>query len=176
AQSAPAPGAGLSLERHWRESFLVAKLAAKIVLRHNGNERMAGEAYTAGLLHNVGQIVLTASLSSEYAAVIEAARKQKRPLREVELEQLGVTHNQVGAYLLGLWGLPLPLLEATALHNTPALATTVEFSVLTAVHVANVLAQEENRRDQGPPLAKLDGGYLAALDLPRKTKAWRKLL
>jgi len=176
AQSAPAPAAGLSLERLWRQSFLVAKMAAKIVLRHNGNEHLAGEAYTAGLLHNVGQIVLAASLSTQYALVIEAARKQKRPLREVELEQLGVTNNQVGAYLLGLWGLPLPLLEATALHDTPSLATTVEFSILTAVHVAKVLAQEDDSRGQGPPLPKLDGAYLAALDLPAKTEAWRKIL
>jgi hypothetical protein len=137
---------------------------------------MASEAYTAGLLHNIGQIVLAANLSSEYSAVIEAARKQKRPLREVELEQLGVTYNQVGAYLLGLWGLPLPLLEATALHDTPSSVATVEFSVLTAVHVAHVLAHEETGHDDGLVLPTLDGRYLAALNLPRKPGAWSKML
>jgi HD-like signal output (HDOD) protein len=176
AQSSPTQVAGLSLDELWRHSFLVAKLAAKIVLRCMGNERMASDAYTAGLLHKIGQTVLATSLSSDYAAVIEAARKRKCPLQEVELEELGVTHNQVGAYLLGLWGMPLPLLEATALHHAPAAARSVEFSVLTAVHVANVLAHEETGKVNGLAMPKLDAEYLGTLELPRKVEAWRKLL
>jgi hypothetical protein len=87
-----------------------------------------------------------------------------------------VTSNQVGAYLLGLWGMPLPLLESTALHLNPSSTTSMEFSVLTAVHVANVLACEETRRGNGLALPKLDSAYLATLELPKKTDAWRKFL
>jgi len=176
ARSAPAKAASLSLDQLWNHSFRVAKLAAKIVLRCIGSQRMASDAYTAGLLHNIGQIVLATNLSGEYSAVVEAARQRKCPLQEVELEQLGVTSNHVGAYLLGLWGMPLALVEATALHYAPASGTMAEFSLLTVVHVANVLAHEESRRINDLPLPKLDADYLATLELPSKVKAWRKFL
>jgi HD-like signal output (HDOD) protein len=97
AQSAPAEGASLSLDQLWHDSFLVAKLAAKVVLRCIGSERMASEAYTAGLLHNIGQIVLATNLSREYSSVVETARSLKCPLQEAELKLMGVTSNQVGA-------------------------------------------------------------------------------
>jgi HD-like signal output (HDOD) protein len=176
ASSAPAPLGTLSLDQLWRHSFQVARLANKIVLRSTGGDRMAADAYTAGLLHRVGQIVLVNNLSNEYAAVLDAARDLHRPLHEVELDKLGVTHNQVGAYLLGVWGLPLPLVEAVALYPTPGLTTMPEFSLLTAVHVADVLAQEEEGCADGIPMPKLDREYLATLDLPDKTAIWRKAL
>jgi len=175
-QAAPAEGASLSLDQLWRHSFNVAKLAARVVLRCIGSERMASDAYTAGLLHNIGQIVLATNLSREYSLVVETARSIKCPLQEAEMKLLGVTRHQVGAYLLGLWGMPLPLLESTALHETPALTKTVEFSVLTAVHVANVLASEQTGRIEGLPAPKLDAEYLATLELPCKPDAWRKFL
>jgi HD-like signal output (HDOD) protein len=172
----PAGAASVSLDELWRHSFSVAKIAAKIVVRCIASERMASEAYTAGLLHNIGQIVLATNLSREYSAVIEAARRNKWSLPEAELNQLGVTSNQVGAYLLGLWGMPLPLVEAVALHCTPGVVTPAEFTVLTVVHVANVLAQDENGLLGKLQPPKLDAAYLAALDLPKKPDAWRKLL
>jgi hypothetical protein len=72
--------------------------------------------------------------------------------------------------------MPLPLVEAVALHLTPASVTMSDFSLLTVVHVANVLAQEANARHNGIPLPRLDTEYLAALELPKKIDAWRKLL
>jgi HD-like signal output (HDOD) protein len=176
SQSAPAEGASLSLDQLWHDSFLVAKLAAKVVLRCLGSERMASEAYTAGLLHNIGQIVLATNLSREYSSVVETARSLKCPLQQAELKLMGVASNQVGAYLLGLWGMPLPLLESTALQDTPASTASVEFSLLTAVHVAKVLAHEPSKRGSGLPLPKLDAEYLATLELPTRTDAWRKFL
>ncbi len=176
AHPAPAPGATVSLDQLWRHSFSVAKLAAAIIARCEAPERMASDAYTAGLLHNIGQIVLATNLSREYSAVVVAARKRKCPLHEVELEMMGVTSNQVGAYLLGLWVLTLPVVEATAHQYAPALAHTVEFSLLTVVHVANVLANETNWSISGLVLPRMDAQYLDALNLPRHNDAWRKLL
>ncbi|HEY3861234.1 MAG TPA: HDOD domain-containing protein [Verrucomicrobiae bacterium] len=176
AQSEAKTEASLSLDQLWRHSFRVAKLAGNIVLRCIGSERMASEAYTAGLLHNIGQIVLATNLCNEYSVVVDTARNIQCSLREAEMKLLGVTMNQVGAYLLGLWGMPLPLLESTALHDTPGSTGAVEFSVLTAVHVANVLAYEESGQLQGVPVPKLDAEYLATLDLPAKTDAWRKFM
>jgi HD-like signal output (HDOD) protein len=176
AQSAPVAGASISLEQLWHHSFSVAKLASKIVLQCIASEGMASDAYTAGLLHNIGQIVLATNLSKEYSAVVQEAKKRKCPVQQVESEQLGVTSNQVGSYLLGVWGMPLPLVEATALHLAPGSATTIEFSLVTVVHVANVLAYESHGPVNGLVMPELDSDYLATLELPKKTDAWRKVL
>ena len=176
AQSGRVAGASFSLEQLWQHSFSVAKLSSKIVLHCIASEGMASEAYTAGLLHNIGQIVLATNLSKEYSAVVQTAKERKCPLQVAESEQLGVTSNQVGAYLLGLWGMPLPLVEATALHLTPGSATSIEFSLVTVVHIANVLAYEDHGPFNGLPQPKLDSDYLATLELPKNTDEWRKLL
>lgn len=176
SQSASVQDVPYSLDQLWRHSFKVAKTSAKIVLNCIASEGMSSEAYTAGLLHNIGQIVLATNVSREYSAVVVTAREQDRPLQEVEKEQLGVTSSQVGAYLLGLWGMPLPIVEAAALHLTPASASSIEFSLLTVVHVANILSYEDKGEKDGLLGPKLDTNYLATLGLPQKTAEWRKLL
>jgi HD-like signal output (HDOD) protein/CheY-like chemotaxis protein len=166
----------MSLDSLWRRSFIVGNLAGKIARHQAGDARMASDAFTAGLLHKVGQIILATNLSREYRAVVAAACEKKRPLQEEELAQLGVTSDQVGAYLLGLWGLPLALVEAVGLHYAPAQCGTREFSLLTAVHVAVALADEEHGGEGGLPPAQLDVEYLASLGLPTKPGAWHKAL
>ena len=79
---------------------------------------------------------------------VQLARKTTgRPSHELEAEMLGVTHAEVGAYLLGLWGLPYPIIEAVAYHHNPSAALERTFDIPTAVSVANALVEEmtENR-------------------------------
>ena len=59
-----------------------------------------------------------------------------------EKEIFGVNHASVGGYLLGLWGLPVSVVEAIALHHSPQRTTTPAFAALTAVHAANVFEHE----------------------------------
>lgn len=167
---------GLSMNALWRESFMVANYAAKIALAQSQNSHLSGDAYTAGLLHRIGQIVVAANLGTEYGTLLEAAREKKASVALEEKQRWGVTSDQVGAYLLGVWGLPLPLVEAVALYQNPRAASTREFSVLTAVHVAAVMACEESQRADGEPALKLDLEYLVALRLSTRLSAWRKKL
>jgi HD-like signal output (HDOD) protein len=164
---------GFSMEQLWEHSSLVAKKARDIVLHQTADERLAGDAFTAGLLHDMGRIILASNLTKEYAAVVTAARLKSCFLHEEELAQLGVTHAQVGAYLLGLWGMPASLVEAAALHHTPGLADSAEFSLLTAVHVADVFAHENDKPENGLPLPQFDMAYLQAVGVGHKIGQWR---
>jgi HD-like signal output (HDOD) protein len=166
----------MSLDALWRRSFIVGNMASKIAEIQTGDARLASEAFTAGLLHKVGQIILATNLPQEYGPVIAAASQGARPLREEELARLGVTSDQVGAYLLGLWGLPPGLVEAVGLHSTPGRAGTREFSSLTALHVAVALADEEHGSEGGLPAAQLDAEYLALLKLSAQPDEWRKAM
>jgi HD-like signal output (HDOD) protein len=166
---------GLSLEILWEHSFLVAKFARQIALKQTGDARLADDAFTAGLLHDVGRLVLASNLPKEYAAVVAAAREKSCPLHEEETAQLGVNHAKVGAYLLGLWGLPAPFIEAAAAHHGPGQTVfACEFSLLAAVHAANVFAHAASGRTDGLPLPQLDIAYYRVLKLDDQLLGWRK--
>jgi HD-like signal output (HDOD) protein len=71
--------------------------------------------------------------------VVQTCKTTGRPQYEVESELLGVTHAEVGAYLLALWGLPLPIVEAVAFHHNPSAAIEDLFDIPSAVSLANSL-------------------------------------
>jgi HD-like signal output (HDOD) protein len=119
-------------------SLMKAELASSFA----ASDKRADEAFTAALLLNIGQIVLARCYSAQYLPILELAASSGRALHEVEFEQLGVTHAEVGAYLLGVWGLPFTLVELVACHHAPALLTLTPNTVLNAVHVADVLVDQ----------------------------------
>jgi HD-like signal output (HDOD) protein len=111
-----------------------------------------------------------------YRKVLETHGRQQGSLCDAELEVLGTTHAEVGACLLGAWGLPLSMLEAIFWHHHPQRSLDRRFSLLTAVHAANILAQESG---SGSGDAKtncpIDLGYLMRLGLGDRRNLWRKL-
>ena len=175
SQSDAAREAGLSLEILWEHSLLVAKFAQQITIKQTGDVRLAGDAFTAGLLHDVGRIVIASNLPKEYAAIIARARETSRPLHEEETASLQVDHAEVGAYLLGLWGLPVEIVEATAGHHAPGqTAYASEFTLLGAVHAANVFAHETGGQTDGLCLPKLDEEYFKTIQLENELAGWRE--
>jgi HD-like signal output (HDOD) protein len=77
------------------------------------------DLFTAGILHDVGKLVMASRAPELFVEVLDDAARTYRPLHEVERLRHGVDHADVGAYLLGLWGLPWPLVEAVGLHHSP---------------------------------------------------------
>jgi len=107
--------------------------------------RHADEAFTAALLLDIGQAVLALSAPQKFEQMIELARTSGRAWHEVEPEVFGAAHPEVGAYLLGLWGLPLDLIEAVAYHHAPSRVQHAHTSVLAAVHVADAVVDAHRR-------------------------------
>ena len=173
-QGEAAREAGLSLETLWEHSLLVAQYARFITLKQGGDARLAEDAFTAGLLHDVGRLVIASNWPKEYAAAVACAREKSCPLHEAEAAQLGVDHAKAGACLLSLWGLPAPFVEAAAGHHAPAKTTFArEFTLLTAVHAANVFAHANSGPGDGLPLPELDLAYYRALKLEEQLVGWR---
>ena len=138
-----------SLQALQEHSVLVARVARRLLT----DRKRAETAFTAALVHDVGKILLAISLPEPYAEVLRVASESARPEHEVELEMLDVTHAEVGAYLLGLWGLPLDIVEAVAYHHQPQ--HTAPTDTLMALHVADALSHapqdsssEPHRRDR----------------------------
>jgi len=108
----------------------------------------ADTAFTAGLLHDVGSLVLSSRMPEEYAAICAEAAMRGAPIHTVEFERLGVDHAGVGAYLLALWGLPPEVLNIVAFHHGPWL-TTAPLDAASAVRLADTLSLEGSEGSEG---------------------------
>jgi putative nucleotidyltransferase with HDIG domain len=129
----------------------------------------ADDALLAGLLHDIGYWILANECKSELARSLELARLERIPLHEAETRVIGASHAQIGAYLLGLWGLPYPIIEAVAYHHAPQSVTQSEFDVLACLAAAHALVPSD---DGGifdstlPPDPKVEAAYLLSVRAP----------
>lgn len=153
------------VEAQRRHALAVGALARRIVLDPSHRER----AFAAGLLHDLGRLLLWVRRPGELERTEEAARAAGVSLAETERQVLGVTHADVGAVLLRTWGLPFDVVEATALHHGP-LPEDASPS-LVAVYVANHLVAPAQQRALEP----LDLEGLRRLGLERHLPAWQAL-
>lgn len=167
--------AGFSLDLLWRHCMGVGACARSLTMAETKDGRLADMAFTAGLLHDVGKLLLAANLPEDYSNLLAQSERRQVGERQVEQEALGATHGELGACLLGMWGLPLPILRAVAWHHSPLLARDTSFSLLTAVHVANALDHEKKAAPGVPLRTSLDAHYLDQLGLKSRRNAWRKL-
>ena len=135
------------------------------------DSRHADEAFTAALLLDVGQAVLALCSPQTFSEVIQIARESMRPWHEVEKEAFGVAHPEVGACLLGLWGLPLELIEAVAYHHAPSTVKHSQTAMLAAVHVADAVI--DATADQPEKLLnRLDAAFVARTGVNRCLNEW----
>jgi putative nucleotidyltransferase with HDIG domain len=124
------------LDKFWQHSFQVARNAQIISQKETNNQLLSKEAYAAGLLHDIGKFILLQY--DGYASKILSNENVK--ITPLEYEMLGVSHAEVGAYLLALWNLPNQIIEAVAFHNKPHIHN--DFNLSTAVYAANLLSHE----------------------------------
>ena len=165
-----------SISQIWQHSTAVAAGARLITQMETGSPERAAEAYTAGLLHDIGKLVLANNFEAQYNTVQKAARDLHQPLWEAEVKEFGVSHAELGAFILGRWGMPMALLEATAWHHQPGRSASQEFTALTAVHIANALEHElHGSKDSGSP-STLDLFHIEALGLTHRIDAWKECL
>ena len=101
--------------------------------------------------------------------------KQEITLSEIELEVFGVTHSEVGAYLLGLWGLPDLVVEAIAHHHSPHQVPGKVFVPLSAVYVANTIEHEMCPNRRLGAVQPVDVNYLDEVGLAERLPLWRDI-
>ena len=128
----------------------------------------------AGLLHDLGKLVLSAELPDKYVPLLSFAAEEGVDLFQLESEMLGATHAEVGAYLLGIWGLSDPIVESLAFHHCPKKHLCKEFNSVSAVHVANVLGYKFSLTETVAAVPEIDHEYLAELGLEERLPVWEK--
>ena len=126
--------------------------------------------FTAGLLHDIGKLVLAASEEKEYADLLEASAREHVPVFRKELETYDATHADIGAYLLGLWGLPDAIVHAVERHHSLASDLGTGFTPSLCVHLAQNLAPARGRNPE------LDRAFLSEHGLDSRVAEWEETI
>jgi HD-like signal output (HDOD) protein len=163
----------LSFEQIWRHSTNVARLARDLVLFETKDMALASEALMAGLLHDLGKVVLVTNFGDLYGRVHSLGRKQPVPIWEIEKEIFGANHGEIGGCLIGMWDLPRSVVEAAALHHDPPLGEHDHLDALTAVHIANVFEHERRANAEGYIAPIISTPLLNELGLLERLPIWR---
>ena len=119
-------------------------------------------------------MVMATNFPDAYREVILACQQGQGTVLTMERQIFGASHAEVGAYLLGLWGVDDPVVRAVYLHHEPGRERRAGFSPLLAVHVANRLEHELVVITRGYAINPLDELYLAASGLSGRLPVWRE--
>jgi len=162
SSSDASPCPRFSIEDLQRHSTAVAALGREIAKSRAESKPALDDTFVAGLLHDLGRLMLVAHHAEQYERVLSAVAAGNTTLIEAERDTFGTTHAEVGSYLLWLWGLPDSVVEAVAFHHCPSRSPVKSFGPIAAVHVANVLAEMQS---DGTSTAdnELDSAYLEML-------------
>jgi HD-like signal output (HDOD) protein len=113
---------------------------ARVTAALTAGTACSDEAVLAAFLHDIGYWVLVQERPAELDRAAALAVTEDIPMQEAERRVLGASHAEIGAYLLGLWGMPNTLVEAIAHHHTPERVAVRRFNTLSALAVAVALA------------------------------------
>jgi HD-like signal output (HDOD) protein len=130
---------------------------------------LADDTLLAGLLHDIGYWVLAHECSADLHKAVQLAAAANIPLHEAESQIMGASHAEVGAYLLGIWGFPYPIIEAVAHHHRPRRVVQTQFDVLAALAIADELVPIHDAHAAGgqpAPDQRIDDDYLRAINAP----------
>ena len=160
------------LERVWTHSLHVASAAKTIAQAENASEGTVNAAFFAGLFHDIGKFLFALHRNELFQKAKALAADRQIELWMAERELLAVSHAEAGGYLLGIWGLPSPVVESVAWHHTPAKSGVNGFTPLTAVHAANVLVHRRDQKQNEYPVPEIDSNYMDSIGLLDRVSAW----
>ncbi len=165
---------GFSAESLWQHSLLTGQFARRIAALENSGPKLAEQAFAAGLLHDIGKLLLAANLPEPFGQALALAQAKNCQSWEAETQIFGASHAELGACMLGIWGLPMPIIKAVALHHCPSRWLGQGFSPLTAVHAGNVLGHEARMEYSTRIRGEVDSVYMKDLGLDQRIEEWRR--
>lgn len=144
-------GVGFDMGALWKHSVgtaTAAKLFAKRVRFPNSEK-----AFTAGLLHDIGKVMVARYLPSSLYSVMQAVEKEHLAMYDAEQKAIGLAHPSFGAWVMAKWGLPTALVEAVEFHHHPT-RSKFAFDLAGIVYLANIMTHRCNIGSGGDTLMR----------------------
>ena len=138
-------GGGFSKDVLWEHADRVNKLTHQLFEKILKRQMKENEA-TAGLLHDIGRVLLIKDYAQPYAGVYRSVFQNKdATFRDSERSLMGISHDEVGGFLLNWWSLPHPIVEAAMFHHDPLNSAIIHKEVVAAVHIADYYAWKQKK-------------------------------
>jgi putative nucleotidyltransferase with HDIG domain len=144
-------GTGLDMQGLWKHSVgtaTAAKLVSKRVRFPNSEK-----AFTAGLLHDIGKVIIARYLPSSLHSVMQMVRDEHLAMFDAEQKTIGLAHPSFGGWVMAKWGLPTALVEAVEFHHHPT-RSKFAFDLAGIVYLANIMAHRCNLGSGGDVLMR----------------------
>ena len=125
----------------WNHSLSVAT-GAQILAADKGLN--AEVAFTTGLIHDIGKVVISQALKGDYSQVIKSATEKQRSITSLEKEMFGMDHAEVGGRLLTRWNFSPNVIAAVRFHHNP-MAAGEHKQLAGIVHTANLFSFHINQ-------------------------------
>jgi putative nucleotidyltransferase with HDIG domain len=164
-----------NIDAIFKHSISVSSYAKAIVKNEKMNQDLINYSLMAGLLHDLGKLILATNFKDAYQQVLTELRNSDHSLWELEQATFGTSHAEIGAYLMGLWNLENPIIEAIAFHHCPAKSASNQMGLLTVVHVANALDHEEDFPENQESDLSYDDEYIDQLGGTDRIAEWRQV-
>ena len=168
--------AWFNFDELFNHSMSVSMFAQTISKQEHLDQTLVNNSLMAGMFHDLGKLILVANFQEPYQKVLTEAGKTRQNLWDLEIEQFGTSHAEIGAYLMGLWGLEYPVIEAIAFHHRPGKSLSNSTGLLTAVHFGDAfdrLKKDPNDLNGENGLRQLDRGYLDNLGVAGRINDWQ---
>jgi HD-like signal output (HDOD) protein len=162
------PTRSFSMSRYQQYAIRVARLARRMA----GSRACADDAFTAGIMLGIGQLVFALKAPELFERVLQRVATTGELQHNVELELMGTTRAEVGALLLSNWGIPFTIVECVALHLRPSAVGPGSCELLALVHAADALTGIIACREAE---SRLDLQFLSRAGLIDEVPRWRRL-
>ena len=160
----------------FNHSMSVSMFAQTITKEEHLDKNLVNHSLMAGMFHDLGKLILVTNFQEPYQKLLIEARQTGQSLWDLENDLFGISHAEIGAYLMGLWGLEYPVIEAIAYHHCPGKSLSNSTGLLTAVHFGDAfdrLRNDGNDQDSGNGWRQLDRGYLDNLGVADRINNWQ---
>ena len=165
------PSIAQELEAINNHCLAVAAYAQKIAKIENDDKIFMSMVFTSGLLHDVGKLLIYINFKDKWDEFKQLLKQMT--YYEAEIQLFGASHAEVGAYLMGLWGLPDLIIECINYHHNPLACPNKTFSPLTLIHFADVTIHHLN--PDGAIYSGYDQQYLQNVNFESKKDTWREM-
>jgi putative nucleotidyltransferase with HDIG domain len=157
----------------WKHSIATSRMSQKIAQLEGQEKQTIDDCFAAGLLHDIGKLILMTQRHFEWETIGKMAKSENITLWDAEHRVLGCSHAELGAYLLGIWGLPSAIVEAVAWHHNPSGSPVVQLSPLAVVHMADCIhaALDPCKADDSD---SFDSDFLARCGLKDRVEQWTR--